>query len=115
MSERTIESLKNSIIEDLTIELSNEPGFSIPLLTTKVKNATMEVYSKRNYSASSMKDAQIEEDMWNYYSTILSVARYDYNMIGAEGEKSHSENGVSRTYVDRNSLFGNVFPFVKIL
>ena len=69
----------------------------------------------RNYGATSYTDEQIQEDLYNFYSVIKRVALYDYNQIGAEGEKSHNENSVSRTWEDRSKLFNGVHAFVKIL
>ena len=63
----------------------------------------------------SMSADRILDDMRGYYATLFKVCEYDYNMMGAEGESSHSENGVNRTYVDRNSLFNDVFKFVRFL
>lgn len=113
--DRTIENLENSIVSDLTLELSGEESFSAEKLTAKVKNAIREVREHRSYGFSSLNEQQIEDDLWNYYSTISRVALYDYNQIGAEYEKSHSENGISRSYVDRPSLFNGVSAFVKLL
>ena len=97
--------LQDEIVAELTVELQDEPTFNVNILATKVRNAIREVKMKRNYQATSYTDEQIE---------IKSVALYDYNQIGAEGEQSHSENSVSRTWVDRDDLFKGVHAFVKV-
>lgn len=102
------------IVADLKIELSSDATFNEDMLAVKVKLAVKELISKRNYGATSWNDEKIADDLYNYYSVICNVARYDYNQIGAEGEMSHSENGVSRTYVDRDSLFKGVDAFVNV-
>lgn len=107
--------LEQEIIAELTIELQGEPTFNAEILAVKVRNAIREVKMKRNYTATSYTDMQIEKDLYNYFSTIKSVALYDYNQIGAEGEQSHSENSVSRTWVSRDELFKGVHAFVKVL
>lgn len=107
--------LQEEIIEELTLELQNDPAFSADVLTIKVKNAIREVKMKRNYQATSYTEEQIESDLYNYFSVIKSVALYDYNQIGAEGEQSHSENSVSRTWVNRDELFKGVHAFVSVL
>lgn len=107
--------LKAAVVADLTTELSGEPGFSAAILGNKVEMAIQEVILRRNYSASSLTDTQISEDLSNFRSTIVNVARYDYNQIGAEGQSAHSENSVSRTWIDRNTLFNGVIAFVKVL
>lgn len=106
--------LQDEIVAELTVELQDEPTFNVNILATKVRNAIREVKMKRNYQATSYTDEQIEKDLYNYFSVIKSVALYDYNQIGAEGEQSHSENSVSRTWVDRDDLFRGVHAFVKV-
>lgn len=110
-----ITTLQDEIVADLTTELSGEESFNLDALTIKVKLAIKEVMSKRSYENSSLDDESILADLTNhFYSTIANVARYDYNQIGAEGQDSHSENSISRKWVDRNSLFQNVHAFVKV-
>ena len=107
--------LQSEIVDDLTAELNGEETFNQSVLAVKVKLAVRDVMSRRNYKASTWSDKQIQEDLYNYYSTIANIARYDYNQIGAEGETAHTENGVSRTYVSRDSLFKGVHAFVGVV
>lgn len=115
MDEAMNVGLEQEIIAELTIELSGEQTFNADVLAVKVRNAIREVKMKRNYTATSYTDKQIEQDLYNYFSTIKSVALYDYNQIGADFEQSHSENSVSRTWVSRDELFKGVHAFVKVL
>ena len=107
--------ITEELIAELTIELQKDPAFNAEILAIKVKNAIREVILKRNYSENSYTETQIKEDLYNYYSVIKSVALYDYNQIGIEGEIAHSENGTSRSYADRNSLFADVRAIAKII
>lgn len=107
--------IEQEIIAELTIELQNEPTFSTEILAVKVRNAIREVKMKRNYVATSYTDAQIEQDLYNYYSTIKNLALYDYNTIGMEFQSGSSENSTSRTMIDRDDLFRGVHAFVKVL
>ena len=50
----------------------------------------------------------------NYISNVKHLASYDYSRIGAEGEDSHSENGINRSYDDRAKCFYGVLPFAKM-
>lgn len=105
--------LREEIVSDLTTELSiTDSNFSPELLEAKVRGAIREVMTARNYPKS-FSDERIIEDMNGYYSQIRSIALYDYNLIGAEGQKSSSENGISRVYVDRSSLFQGVLPIAR--
>jgi len=108
-----MEELIASIIEDLTIELSvTDANFNSDLLMAKVKSATREVKDVRKYP-SSYTPTMISEDMEQFYSTIRDVALYDYNTVGAEFQTSHTENSVSRAWVDRDKLFNRVIPLAR--
>lgn len=47
-----------------------------------------------------------------YENLAINLAVILYNRIGAEGETSHSENGVSRSYEEFNKLLSTVVPMV---
>lgn len=107
--------LEQEIFADLSAELSvSDKNFSETLLLSKVRNAIREVKRARNYPKS-YSDSQIERDMYDYFSNIRNIVLYDYNLIGAEGQQSSSENGTSRSYVDRDKLFCGICPFVRVL
>lgn len=111
----SMQELQDEIVADLTIELQEDDDFSEAILAIKVKNAIREIKSARMYPKSYTEEMMISDLETNYYSTIVNLARYDYNQIGAEGESSHSEGDVDRTWVDRNSYFNGVIPFVKVI
>lgn len=107
--------LEQEIFADLSAELSaSDENFNETLLLSKVRNAMREVKRARNYPKS-YSDSQIEQDMYDYFSNIRNIALYDYNQIGAEGNSSRSENGISIGYVDRQKLFSGICPFVRVL
>lgn len=105
-----VEELKT----DLTVKLSSDPMFNADVLNVIVKTVVREVIQRRDYPES-LDDKQIELDLYNYYSTMLRLAEYDYNQIGIEGQISHSENGINRQYTDRNKYFNDVYKFVRFL
>lgn len=110
-----ISSLKTEIISLLKAELENEDGFNADLLASKVTLAIKDVMGRREYGNSHYTDEKILEELsTRYFTTITNLARYDYNQSGAEGQKNHSENSVSRTWYDRNKLLSDVHAFVKI-
>nr|DAM77424.1 MAG TPA: tail connector protein [Caudoviricetes sp.] len=53
------------------------------------------------------------------YATLqLEIAQFLYNKIGAEGEKSHNENGVNRTYENAHipdSMLDTVIPLGRVV
>lgn len=107
--------LEQEIFADLSAELSvSDKNFNETILLSKVRNAMREVKRARNYPKS-YTDSQIETDMYDYFSNIRNIALYDYNQIGAEGQSSSSENGTSRSYIDRDKLFCGICPFVRVL
>ena len=100
---------------DLAAELTGSGAVVLAdVLAVKVKAVVRELLNIRNYEHSGMTDAEIEQDINRYYTQCMNVARYDYNQLGAEGEDSHSENGISRKYIDRGRLWGGVVPFAKV-
>lgn len=71
----------------------------------------------RNYPNAFTED-KIGRDMADHLST-MAMAVVDLHMkVGAEGQTSHSENGISRSYENAYismSIFNDVLPYVKIL
>lgn len=107
MDEAMSVGLQEELIADLAEELSNEPTFNASALKQKVISAIREVKTARRYPGY-YTDKQISNDLYSYYSNIRNVALYDYNHIGAEFEKIHNENSVSRSWDDRKELFSGI-------
>lgn len=108
--------LQDELFKDLKIELSDElhSDKDEKILSVKIKNAIREVMQQRNYQKGHDK-AFIEADMQQFYPVIHNLVIYDWNKIGAEGEKSHGENGISRGYADRNTYLSSVIPFATVI
>ena len=103
----------DDIITDLTAELQiTDENFNADLLAIKVASAYREVVTARKYP-SAYEAESIEQDMLRYYSNVRDIALYDYNMVGAENEQSHSENGITRNFSKRDSLFSGVIPLAR--
>ena len=63
-------------------------------------------------------DDTVEEVPRRYGVLQCEIAQYLLNKRGAEGETSHSENGVNRTYENADvpeSLLSEVIPRVEVL
>ena len=98
---------ENELNTNLAIDLSaNGETVDTNVLAVKVHSVVRELLFIKNYAATNMTE--------RYYPQCMSVARYDYNMIGAEGESQHNENGINRHYVDRQKLWSGVIPFAKV-
>lgn len=111
-----MEELLKEIQTDLEAELSAElhSDTDKALLSSKIKGAYREVKLRRNYQEHHTQEF-IDRDMEKLYPVIKYLALYDWNTIGAEGQESHSENGVSRGFVKRNEILAKVIPFAQVL
>lgn len=85
-----------------------------PIIEQLIKQATEDVKARRNYP-DSYTDEMITEDLKKFDSVIVNLAVYDHSQAGEAFMASYGENGVSRTWKDRDSLFAGVFPFAKSL
>ncbi len=108
--------VKEDVFESLKIELEITEGdkFNSTLLESKINAAYEDVKMARCYP-SSYADAAIIADMERYYSAIRSIALFDYNQVGAEGQSSYSADGTSIHYLSRDKLFKGVLPIGDIL
>ena len=104
--------------EEIMAELTEEfkivvPKYSPTLLLIKLRSAMRTVRLARRYFNNPEyfnTEERIEEDMREYYENIRSLAVIRYNKIGAEGEKSHSENSVSITFQTEEECLARVLP-----
>ena len=85
-----------------------------PIIEQLIKQATEDVKARRNYP-DSYTEEMIAEDLKKYQSVIVNLAVYDHSQAGEAFMASYGENGVSRTWKDRDSLFAGVFSFAKSL
>ena len=108
----TRDELKTAILDELRVELNNEPTYSEDILSNKIDNAIREVIRARRYPAN-YTPQMIDADLEGFWSNIKNIALFDYNQVGAEFQSNSSENGESRAYTDRNKLFYGVIPFAK--
>ena len=85
-----------------------------PYIEQLIKQARNEVVSKRNYPKS-YTDEKISEDLKQFEDVIVNLSVYDHSQAGEAYMASYLENGISRSWKDRDSLFVGVFPFIKSL
>ena len=100
----------NEVFEELCDDLDIDNAYDEKRLLNKVNNAVREVRNRRSYPSHFTED-EIQKDLEMLYSNIYNLALYDYNQIGAEGQTSHSENGESRTWRDREDCLRGVFAW----
>ncbi len=85
-----------------------------PLLEQLINQATEDIKNKRRYPKGYTKE-EIEEDLKKYESVLVNVVVYDRMKLGGDFQQSDSENGKSRTWVDRNTLFKEIYPIARIV
>lgn len=109
-----MEELLKEILKDLTIELKDDSNYDSDILSVKIKGAIREVMGRRRYQAHHTKEF-VKDDMNNYYSNIKRLSLYDYNQTGVEGQTSHGENGINRSWSEREKCLDGIVPFAKVL
>lgn len=63
-------------------------------------------------------DNEIDEVPKRYEYKIIEITVYLINKIGAEGQISHTENGITRIYENADipkSMISEITPYVKVL
>lgn len=84
------------------------------LLEQLINQATEDIKNKRRYPKDYTKE-EIEEDLKKYESVLVNVVVYDRMKLRGDFQQSDSENGKSRTWVDRNTLFKEIYPIARIV
>lgn len=85
-----------------------------PLLEQLISQAEADIRAKRMYPESYTEE-KIATDIEKFQSVVVNLVVYDRSQAGENFMASYSENGVSRTWRDREELFVGVFPFAKVL
>ncbi len=122
MSYTTIEQVRIRLDEYSVTVVSNENVVSFPSnpklevkIDELIKKAKQDIRNYRHYPEY-YTDEQIEEDLESkYHNTLIDLVLFDYSVEGADYETAHSENGINRTFVKRESILGKVVPFCNVL
>ncbi len=106
-------------VRDLAKEYWNETGDNqIEAFPKSVVAFVIEYAIRRCHFPNNYSTEKIVEVM-NQFQNSLAMASVDvYSKAGAEGEKSHSENGIARTYSDSyidEKLLASLPNYVKVL
>ena len=105
-----MDELLKEILTDLSAELAPLTEVDTARLSSKIKNAIREVRVKRNYP-DHFSEELILKDLEKHYSNIRELALYDYCQAGAEGQSAHNENGINRTWKNRNECLIGVYAY----
>lgn len=106
--------LKQFHIDEKTSKVVFDDLEDNPLIEQLISQAKADIVAKRMYP-DSYTDEKIIEDLKRFESVIVNVVVYDHSQAGEDFMANYSENGVSRTWRDREELFVGVFPFAKVL
>ncbi len=105
-------------ITQRTIEYLNDTDFKGEKPSLMIVDFVIQKFKEHRHYPSSFSEEKVEKDMEKYIP-IMAMAVVDLMCKeGAEGEISHSENGVNREYENAyisKSIFSNILPYVGIL
>ena len=102
--------MESEILADVMAYLGDEVTESDkPVLLILVNRAIRKVCTKRYPEDEKTKAVE------KYRDTIFEAAVYYWAKQGADGESSHSENSISRTYNSEGDIFFDVVPMVKVM
>lgn len=106
--------MEAEILNDVITYLGDEVSESDnPVLLILINRAIRKVCAKRypfGYS-----DEEKEAAVERYRDTVFAAAVYYWTKQGADGENSHSENGIIRSYQSEDDIYFDVVPMVKII
>lgn len=84
-----------------------------PLIEQLIAQATEDVKAIRKYP-DDYTEEMIAEDLEQFAGVIINLTVYDHSQAGEAYMASYGENGVSRSWKERDKLFVGVFPIAQI-
>lgn len=115
----SMQMIKENIIENALIYFDTTgESISDEFLLLLVDSLMDEYKAKRNYPGY-FTEEQVDADVVAYFKRkksyfSMKVIPAMVGRIGAEGQVSHSENGISRTW-ETESWFSDVIPYCEVL
>lgn len=85
-----------------------------PLIEQLIAQATEDVKAIRKYP-DGYTEEMIADDLEQFTGVIVNLTVYDHSQAGEAYMASYSENGVSRSWKERDKLFVGVFPIANVL
>ena len=105
-------------LDRLKVQLEIKDDSQDQLLLDLLESAKYAILSRRYPFRDFPVDGNGEPVLENRYLDLqVRIAAYLYNKLGAEGQISHSENGIARSWKSEDipeSLLNQVLPFVGI-
>lgn len=106
-------TLEYELLEEMSKNLRKEKTFDEDYLKEIISDVIEEVKGIRDYPMY-YTERMIVDDLERFRAKIKRIVKFDYDQIGGTGNASRSENGVSITFVDRNSLFAGIGRIARI-
>lgn len=111
-----------AISEELT-QKATEYFNSIPELAGQTPSPLLvdfviEKYTQRRHYPHTFTEEKISSDMQSHLSTMAMAVVDIFVKSGAEGETSHSENGINRSYENAyisSSVFNDICPYIDFI
>lgn len=106
--------MEDKILEDVLTYLGDEASeVDVPVLLILIHRAINKICTKRYPFGYTEEEKAVTIE--RYRNTIFEATVYYWAKQGADGESSHSENSISRSYESEDNLYYDVIPRVKIL
>lgn len=106
--------MEAEILNDVITYLGDEvKDTDSPVLFILMNRAIRKVCAKR-YPFGYTEEEK-ETAVGRHRDTVFAAAVYYWAKQGADGENSHSENGISRSYQDEDDLYSEIVPMVKVI
>lgn len=119
MGTENIQTIKENIVESAIVYFTQTgEKFSDDFLSILVDSLVDEYKGKRQYPAY-FTDEQIEVDVTRYFNrkkTYFAMRAIPeiVGKIGAEGQKTHSENGINREW-NPEAYLADVIPYCEVI
>lgn len=98
-------------MRDFEEKFYSEDETTTSFLKEQLNSAIQDVNEARRFTPDYKEKKYYDK---NYENKIIKIVIIEIAKIGVEGQKSHSENGISRAYEDRDEILNNIPPLVHI-
>ena len=110
--------MKSELIQTVKAYLQAN-GYDVPddSVLAILYDFVVEKFNDRRCYSDDFSEAKIEKDHIKHKATITMAMIDIESKVGAEGETSHSENGISRSYESAyisSNIFSGIFPYVGL-
>lgn len=100
--------MESELLDDLLAELKHDSTFDkkrgMSLAESCVDRAIKKFRTYRCYP-STFTEADVENDMRQFYACILDLAFYCWDKQGIQFETTHTENTTQRTFISETTVF----------